>query len=127
MHEDHKMEPFNTITAALISVKTATDIAKLLKDSDLSLEKAELKLKLADLMDVLSEAKIKIADFKEVIREKDDTIRTLQQSLDIKANLKWESPYYWKFDGNTKDGPFCQHCMDDKEKLIRLQNYGQGR
>ena len=44
------MVDLTLFSAALSSVKTAADIAKLLKESDLSLEKAEHKSRLADLM-----------------------------------------------------------------------------
>ena len=43
------MPDITTIAAVLNSLKAATDIAKFLRESDLSLERAELKLKLADL------------------------------------------------------------------------------
>jgi hypothetical protein len=53
------------ISAILTSVKTATDIAKLLKASDVSLEKAETKLKLADLIGALADVKMQLADVRE--------------------------------------------------------------
>ncbi len=42
------------IGSLLSSLKTATDIAKFIKDSDVSLEKAETKLKLAELVSALA-------------------------------------------------------------------------
>jgi hypothetical protein len=44
------MDPISAITTALTSIKTASEIARLLIDADVSLQKAELKLKLADLV-----------------------------------------------------------------------------
>ena len=52
------MAEIATIGAILTSVKTATEIAKMLKDSDLSLENAEMKLKLAELVSSLTDAKL---------------------------------------------------------------------
>ncbi len=118
------MEPLTAITSVLSSLKIAADIVKLLKDSDLSLEKAELKLKLAELMGALADVKMQMADIKDLVGEKDEVIRELQEKRDIKSKLKWEPPYYWLIEDDTKEGPFCQACWDDKDKLVRLQARG---
>ena len=47
------------ITAVLGSIKTATEIAKYIKDSNVSFEKAETKLRLAELIGALADAKLK--------------------------------------------------------------------
>ena len=114
------MDPAS-ISTLLGSVKTAIDIAKFFKDSDLSLEKAEAKLKLADLISALADAKIQISDIQQALGEKDAEIRKLQNTLSQKANLRWEAPYYWSDEAGKRDGPFCQRCYDDERKLIRLQ------
>ena len=58
------MDLISAITATLTSLKTATDIAKLIRESDVSLEKAELKLKLAQLTDGLADARIQLSDIR---------------------------------------------------------------
>ncbi|MBN2093326.1 hypothetical protein JW964_27120 [candidate division KSB1 bacterium] len=114
------------VTTLLGSIKTATEIAKLIKDSDVSLEKAETKLKLADLITALADAKIEVSEVQQALLDKDTEIRALQEQLKIKAQLKWEKPYYWLIDGTQKDGPFCQHCYDKGREFIRLQDNGGG-
>jgi len=54
-----------TIGAALSSLKTASEIVKFLRESDLSFERAELKLKLADLMNTLADARIDLIEVQE--------------------------------------------------------------
>lgn len=49
------------IGALLGSLKTATDIAKFVRESSVSLERAELKMKLAQPIEALSNAKIEAA------------------------------------------------------------------
>ncbi len=120
------MADFAAISSILSSVKTATDIAKLLKDSDLSLEKAEMKLKLADLITALADAKIEVSDIQSSISEKDKIIKVLEEKLEIKQKMKFEQPYYWLINDNKKEGPFCQHCYDKDSKTIRLQGDGAG-
>ena len=95
-----------SITAALSSLKTATEIAKLIKDSDVTLEKAESKLKLAELISSLADAKIEITEIQQVLLEKDKEVRTLNTQLEMRAKLTWEKPCYWLKDGPQTDGPF---------------------
>lgn len=115
-----------SITTVLGSIKTATEIAKLIKDSDLTLEKAETKLKLAELISALADAKIEVTDIQHILIEKDQQIRVLEDKLSIKQKLKWIEPNYWVVDGEQKDGPYCQHCYDKNKELIRLQGNGEG-
>ncbi len=116
------MPDFTAIASILGSVKTATEIAKLLKESNSSLEQAEVKLQLADLISALADAKIETAEVQNLILQKDETIKELQESFQIKKNVKYEKPYYWLYQENKKEGPFCQHCYDKDDRLIRLQS-----
>lgn len=118
------MDPVTVISSTLASIKMATEIAKLLKDADLSLEKAEFKLKLADLVGALADAKLQIISIQDVIAEKDKTIKELEQQLDLKGKIKFERPFCWIHDGDQKDGPYCQKCYDSDKKLIHLQKRG---
>ncbi|WP_417910672.1 hypothetical protein [Candidatus Electronema sp. PJ] len=115
--------PIAEITAALAGVKHASDIAKLIKNSEVSLEAAEVKLKLADLIDSLADAKVEIAKFKEIISERDEEIQRLKKQLEKDGNMVYEEPYYFLVQENgDKDGPYCQRCYDNDKKLIRLQS-----
>ena len=116
----------STIPAALSSIKTATDIAKLIKDSGLSLKEAEIKLKLSEIISELADANTKIAEIQRQMIEKENEIDKLKNKIKLKGKMIFESPYYWKVEGNKKDGPFCQHCYDKDNILIRLQGNGGG-
>ncbi len=115
-----------TISAIITSVTSATDIAKLLKESGFSLEKAEAKLKLAELIDALANVKMQVADVRILLLEKDEEIRKLQDEMKVKGNMVFESPHYWLDNGEEKEGPFCQACYDNMNKLVRLQCYKSG-
>lgn len=117
------MPDMASISVVLSSIKTADDIAKLLREGDVSLEKAETKLKLAELVGVLADAKLELAEVQNLLLDKDKKIMTLGQTLHTRKNVLWESPWYWCVDGGKKDGPFCQQCYDKELKLIRLQDY----
>lgn len=121
------MPDIATIGTVLGSIKTATEIAKLIKDSGSSLEQAELKLQLAELISTLADAKMEVASIQTQLLEKEEEISQLQSLLDQKKNLIWEKPYYWHEQEGEKDGPFCQRCYDVEKRLIRLQGGGNGR
>lgn len=119
------MVDLTIITSALAGIKSATEIAQHLRGANISLDKAETKLKIADLISALADAKIAIADIQGVILEKDQQITELKQAQELKSKAVFEKPYYWlensdKKDG-PRDGPYCQQCYDNDQKLIRLQ------
>ncbi|PHQ56196.1 MAG: hypothetical protein COA30_05105 [Sulfurimonas sp.] len=110
------------IAVAVGSVKSAIEIAKLLKDSADSFDKAEVKLKLAELIGSLADAKMQIAEIQEALMDSDQEKKSLLDKLNLKENLVYEKPYYWKkINEQDREGPFCQLCQDKDNKLIRLQ------
>jgi len=120
------MVDITSITAIVSSLKAAADIAKFLKDTNLTLEKAEVKAKIADLISALSDAKLEMANIRVGLLEKDEIIKRLQQTLELKEKLTYNAPYYWNMEKGERVGPFCQVCYDKEYKLIRLQNGGGG-
>ena len=116
----------SSFSAALSSLTSAADIAKLIRDSGLTLEKAEIKLKLADLISTLADAKIQLAEIRETLIEKDGLIQELRAQVKTKGEVAWDPPYYWLQLESGRDGPFCQKCYDTDKTLIRLQGNGSG-
>lgn len=112
--------------ALLGSIKTASDIARLIKDSGSTLEKVEAKLKLAGLISALADAKIEAAEIQQAVLEKDDRIRALEREAKTRASLVWREPCYWLPNGEGREEPYCQHCHDDAQKLARLHTDGKG-
>jgi len=111
------------IAVAVGSVKSAIEIAKLLKESTDSFDKAEVKLQLAELIGSLADAKMQIAEIQEELIKSDKVKKGLEEKLYQKENLFFERPYYLiKQNEDKDDGPFCQICYDDNNKLIRLHN-----
>jgi len=115
-----------SVTGVLGSIKTATDIARFIKDSDLSLEKAETKLKLADLIGALADAKMEVIGVQQTLAEAETRIRELETRLDTKAKVQWKEPSYWLETETGPEGPFCQKCYDTEGKLVRLQGDDDG-
>lgn len=54
-----------------------------------------------------------------------EQIGHLETLLNRERSLIWEPPFYYIEANGKRDGPFCQKCYDEKDKLIRLQSgYG---
>src|ERR1043165_2655860 len=111
------MTDIATISTFLSSIRTATEIAKAIKSADVSLEKAETKLKMAELIESLADAKMQAAEIQEVIQEKDNKIAELEKAMKIKDSLSFENNYYWVIKGEEKEGPYCTHCWDKESRL----------
>ena len=114
------------IGSLLGSLKTATDIAKFVRESSVSLERAELKMRLADLIEALANAKIEAADIQQEILDRDKRIRELEAAAAIQAELRWEQPCYFRKSEQGTEDPYCQNCYDSTGKLSRLHTDGSG-
>lgn len=116
------MPDLATIGAALSSLKTATDIVKFLRESDLSLERAELKLKLADLLGSLADAKIELVEVQETLIKKDRRITELEEAFQNKDSLVRRSDAYYTADKNGEPTgvPYCLRCWENEHKKRQL-------
>lgn len=116
------MPDIATIAAALNSLKTATDIAKFLRESDLSLERAELKLKLADLVGALADAKLELIEVQETLSDKDKRIAELEEAFQSKEALVRHYDAYYHADaaGNPMGIAYCLRCWENDHKKRQL-------
>lgn len=123
------MADLGTITAVLNSIKVATDIAKALRESDLSIERAELKLRLAEMIGALADAKIEVTDVQQLLGEKDREISELQEAFQSKDSLAKRYDAYYDADatGNPVGEPFCMSCWQVRHKKYNLQSQAGDR
>ena len=103
------MPDTNAINMALASLRTATEIARIMKDAGPSFEEAERRFKFADLINALADAKIGIAELKDSIESKEDEIRALKNALSVKKDLKHTGIFYFAQNDPT---PFCPRCLE---------------
>jgi hypothetical protein len=75
------MPDIAAVTAVLNGLKTATEIAKALRENSAALEKAELRARLADLLNTLSDTRIELSDLQDTIKAKESRIFELQEAL----------------------------------------------
>lgn len=116
-----------SVSALLGSLKTATDIAKFIRTSDLSIEKAETKLKLAELVSALADAKLEAAEVQHELLARDERIRGLETAAKVHESLIWHEPCYWMNSSGGAQEPYCQSCYDGKLQLSRLHSDNEGQ
>lgn len=116
------MPDITSITAVLAGLKTATDIAKALREMDVTFEKAEAKLQLAELMSALADAKISAADTQLLIEEKEQTIRELRSALKRTATVVRHGDAYYEtdVDGMPDGAPYCSRCWEVGHQLVHV-------
>ena len=114
------------IASLLGSLKTAAEIAKFIRETDVSLERAELKLKLAELVEALASAKMGAADVQQELFDSEETIRQLRAAAKLRSELKWVQPCYYAQNADGVDEPYCQNCYDSSATLSHLHTDGKG-
>ncbi len=121
------MADVTTVTTVLASLKTASEIANLLRSSDLSLEKAEMKLRLADLVGTLADARMQVADLQEAMSAQETRIAALQEAFRINGDMVKKLDAYYLRDGVAEvDGPFCLRCWEVDQQARHLTSAGVG-
>lgn len=118
------MTDITSITTILSSIKTATELAKVIKDSDISLSNAESKLNMADLISTLADVKFELAEVQDTLREKDQEIFSLTNQLKEKKEMKFDGKVYFIEGDET---PFCPVCYENNAKLHHLTFYNGTR
>ena len=48
-------------------------------------------------------------------------IDELEQHMDLMDEMSFDGKVYWRGQGDDRDGPFCQRCVDAEGRAIRLQ------
>lgn len=120
------MPDITSISAVIGSVKSALDIVKYLNETGTSLEKADLKLKLAELASALAEAKLEMISIQEVLLEKDQRIAELNEAFELRDALRRVGDAYYKMgdDGNPKGVAHCVRCFESDHRARQLVDTG---
>lgn len=123
------MADLATIGAALSSLKTATEIVKVIRESDINLEKAELKLKLADLLVLLADTKIELVEVQDALIDKDKKIADLEYSFQNKESLIRQGDAYYLVDKNSDPigVAYCLRCWENEHKTRQLVKSSKDR
>lgn len=110
-----------SIATLLGNAKAAIELAKVIKDSSTTLDQAETKLKLAELISALADVKVQAAEVQQELLDAQAQVRALEAQAAERAALEWRQPAYWRKseDGKTET-PYCQPCNDKEGRLAVL-------
>jgi hypothetical protein len=123
------MADLATIGIALGNIKTAMDIVKGIRDSGDVLEKAELKLRLADLVSALADVKTELVEVEDSVRARDRRITELEQAFESKEALIRQGDALYRIgqDGQPHGQPLCIRCwtasQQQRELVRRVGNH----
>lgn len=48
-------------------------------------------------------------------------IDELENHINLVDDMSFDGKVYWRGEGDDRDGPFCQRCLDAESRAIRLQ------
>lgn len=113
------------ITGAYSAIKAIKEMGSALLNAKIDSEAKQRATEILDKLGTVQDSLFFIRE--ELIRVQDEnqslkvTIKELEQQIDLRGKVVYEKPSYWIYDGEKKDGPFCQRCFDVTMKLVRLQ------
>lgn len=117
-----------SVVAAISSVKTALDIAKLIRESGAALKTAELQLQLSNVISALVDARSDLIDTQDELRQRDARIADLRAALEDKATLVRVNDAYYRVgaDGRHHGAAYCTRCWEADHLLRSLATLGMG-
>ncbi len=102
------------------SISTAITIAKKLKEISSNIQDAEFKNLLADLSLELADTKLRLSEIVVENSALKEEISKLKHSKGLGTELEFKDSLYYTKDG---DGPFCPGCYDTGGKIIRTPTH----
>lgn len=120
LNRESDMADVASVASALAAVKTSLEIAKGLRAGSASLESAELKMKILELVEALGDARQNLLDAQDEIRALRTRIAELEHAGDVRSRLVRRDRLFYLPDGESESGPYCPRCVEAENKLITL-------
>lgn len=116
------MPDIGAISAGISLIKVAIEIVKDLKSATSAIKDAEVKLKIAELLEAMSEVKIKLVEAQDENLELREKIRKLERSLSEQDEVVFRNGYFYLAEPQEgkPEGPFCPNCHSTKNILSLL-------
>lgn len=117
------------IAGSLSAVTAALGLVKELRDIDAQFDKAELKLKIADLTSALSDAKLGLVDISQELKAKEDEISRLRATIEFRETKlidKGQFRFFAGDDGKGKGLPICPVCEKRGDFISVAQDRSHG-
>jgi hypothetical protein len=115
------MTDIASIGQALGALKQATDIVKALRSADVMYEKAELKMRIAELAEALATAHLSVLEAQAEVHTLKEELARL--STDARANIEKRDDVYFIREGEREFGPFCPRCFEADGRRMPLTRF----
>ncbi|MCC3734706.1 hypothetical protein LLS47_17370 [Rouxiella badensis] len=104
--------------AALGIIDKAVSITKKLSDDSGELDKATLKLELANLMGELASVKLEVVTFQALLFEAEEKHKHLEEQLKDKQTFNFHYGVFWK---EGDEIAFCPRCYEGESKKVHMR------
>ncbi|WP_457301316.1 hypothetical protein [Phyllobacterium sp. P5_D12] len=114
------------IAGAVSAITAALGFVKELSAIDVQADKAQLKLKIADITGALADAKLGLIDAMETVREKDKELAEAKAALKFRAEnlIRVDGLFYDQKDGKPSGHPYCSVCLDAGSAINLARDIG---
>lgn len=111
-----------SIIDAIASLREAGRIAKTIVNSEAELEVAELKKRLAELLEALADSQLTLVEVQSFQRDAEEENERLTKALSIRESvIKRGDAYFASTEGDETHGdPFCTACWERDHRLLHL-------
>ncbi|QQD21057.1 hypothetical protein GJQ55_04805 [Venatoribacter cucullus] len=112
-----------TVEDVVRCLNFAQDVGKQIKAAGYQLEKADMKMLLADLTAAVASAKMELSLLQGVCEARDAELIRMNEVLVFKGNLRRRGDGYYKtLDGRPYGQPYCSYCWEGSQKLLHLHS-----
>lgn len=120
--EEFEMPDVGAISAGLSSIKIALNIAKELKGATSAIKDAEVKLKIAELLEAMAEVKVQLVEAQDENLNLKQKIKELEVALARQDEVVFRDGYYFIAEPqeDKPEGPFCPNCYSSGNALSLL-------
>ncbi|MBO0125109.1 hypothetical protein [Agrobacterium sp. OT33] len=117
------------IAGSIAAVTAALGLVKELREIDAQYDKAEMKLKIAELTEALSDTKQGVADVAQALKEKDEEIDRLKKALQRREITVERRGYRYRqnANGDPVGDPFCPICLEEGNFTLTAPSYEVGK
>ena len=105
---------------ALQSLKMANETVKYLRSVEANFDKAELKVKYAELADTIADTRESLLDAKEENESLQARIKELEAARDIRSRIVKRGNVYFIREESGESGPICVRCYEADHKQMPL-------
>lgn len=105
---------------ALQSLKMANETVKYLRSVDANFDKAELKVKYAELADTIADTRDSLLEAKEENESLQARIKELEAARDLRSRLIKRGNVYFIREDSGESGPICVRCFEADHKQMPL-------